>query len=80
MALAEGEQPWYHQIHLEDGKWVESWVQYEEGDTTEEDDEYDHCYECRGLGDDYIINEDGELESYCDRCGCNPDLKDGDGE
>ena len=35
-------------------------------------DEYDHCYECRGLGDDYIINDDGELESYCDKCGCNP--------
>ena len=46
----------------------------------EEDDEYDHCYECRGLGDDYIINDEGELESYCDRCGCNPDLKDGDGD
>ena len=35
-------------------------------------DEYDHCYECRGLGDDYIINDDGELESFCDKCGCNP--------
>lgn len=44
------------------------------------DDAYDHCYECRGLGDDYIINDDGELECYCDRCGCNPDLKDGDGD
>ena len=43
-------------------------------------DDYDRCYECRGLGDDYIINENGELESYCDRCGCNPDLKDGDGD
>ena len=80
MALAEGEPPWYHQIHLEDGKWVERWVQYEEGEMTEEDDEYDHCYECSGLGGDYIINDDGELECYCDRCGCNPDLKDGEQE
>lgn len=41
-------------------------------------DEYDHCYECRGLGDDYILNDDGELESYCDKCGCNPNRSVGD--
>ena len=28
-------------------------------------DDYDHCYECDGYGDDYFINEDGELESAC---------------
>ena len=39
----------------------------------EQDDDYDPCYECRGLGDDYIINDDGELESWCDKCGVNPD-------
>lgn len=22
-------------------------------------DDYDHCYECRGLGDDWVINDDG---------------------
>ena len=38
-------------------------------------DEYDYCYECRGLGDDYIINDDGELESWCDKCGVNPDRR-----
>ena len=35
-------------------------------------DDYDYCYECRGLGDDYIFNDDGELESWCDHCGLNP--------
>lgn len=39
-------------------------------------DEYDHCYECRGLGDDYIINDGGELESNCDKCGLNPNRRD----
>ena len=38
MALKEGEAPWYHKICLEDGKWVERWVQYEEGDPPEEDE------------------------------------------
>lgn len=32
------------------------------------DDEYDYgadyCYECGGYGDDYFINDKGELESY----------------
>lgn len=37
-------------------------------------DDYDPCYECRGLGDDYVI-EDGELVSWCDRCGSNPDRR-----
>lgn len=41
-------------------------------------DDYDFCYECRGLGDDYIINEDGELESWCDHCGMNPNRVDDD--
>lgn len=45
----------------------------EEAEEEEQDDEYDHCYECRGLGDDYIVNDDGELESWCDKCGVNPD-------
>lgn len=37
-------------------------------------DEYDRCYECRGLGDDYIVNDDGELEPWCDHCGFNPNI------
>lgn len=31
-------------------------------------DEYDTCYECSGYGDDYFINDDGELECYCPYC------------
>ncbi len=34
--------------------------------------EYDHCYECSGLGDNYFINDDGELEPYCPYCPINP--------
>lgn len=30
--------------------------------------EDDICYECSGLGDDYFINEDGELECWCPHC------------
>ena len=26
------------------------------------------CYECGGYGDDYFINDDGELESACPYC------------
>jgi len=44
----------------------------DENDMDEWDD-YDHCYECSGLGDDYCINDDGELESMCDTCPFNPD-------
>ena len=33
-----------------------------------EDDELDYCYECTGYGDDYFINEDGEMECYCPYC------------
>lgn len=31
-------------------------------------DDYDHCYECGGYGDDYFVNDDGELESACTHC------------
>ena len=33
--------------------------------------DYDRCYECSGYGDDYFINDDGELEKYCPRCPFN---------
>lgn len=39
MALREGEPPWYHEMVPENGKWVERWVQYEEGDLPEEEPE-----------------------------------------
>lgn len=31
-------------------------------------DTEDICYECRGYGDDYFYNNDGELESFCPYC------------
>lgn len=37
----------------------------------DDDDEYDVCYECTGYGDDYFINDDGELESSCSTCPFN---------
>ena len=30
-------------------------------------------YECTGYGDDYFINDDGELECFCPQCPMNPD-------
>lgn len=35
-------------------------------------DDDDYCYECSGYGNDYFINEDGELECYCPQCLFNP--------
>lgn len=32
----------------------------------------DYCYECGGYGDDYFVNDDGELECYCPQCTMNP--------
>lgn len=31
-------------------------------------DDRDVCYECGGYGDDYFINDEGELESACPTC------------
>lgn len=28
----------------------------------------DVCYECTAYGDDYFVNDDGELECYCLYC------------
>ena len=36
------------------------------------DDDYYYCYECSGLGDDYYIDEDGELVCACGDCFMNP--------
>ena len=33
-----------------------------------DDDDYDYCYECGGYGDDYFVNDEGELESSCPTC------------
>ena len=31
-------------------------------------DDYDWCYECTGYGDDYYIDDNGELQSACEDC------------
>ena len=36
-------------------------------------DRDDYCYECKGYGDDYYVDEDGELVSNCPDCPYNPD-------
>lgn len=41
---------------------------YEDDDLWDDDD---YCYECRGYGDDYRIDEYGELVSNCDDCPFN---------
>lgn len=32
----------------------------------------DYCYECGGYGDDYSVDENGELVSNCADCPHNP--------
>ena len=32
----------------------------------------DYCYECTGYGDDYYMDEKGELVCACDKCFNNP--------
>lgn len=31
-------------------------------------DDYDFCYECKGNGDDYYVDDNGDLVSACDDC------------
>lgn len=40
----------------------------------------EYCYECEGYGDDYYINDDGELESACYECPFRPDWYDDEEE
>lgn len=44
----------------------------EEKDPWDDWDDYDYCYECRGYGDDYYFDEDGELISACEECPFRP--------
>ena len=44
-----------------------------------EDYDFDYCDSCRGYGDDYIYDENGDLVSACDECPYNP-YNDGDDE
>ena len=39
-------------------------------------DDFDWCYECGGYGDDYFVNDDGELECRCSTCPMNPSNND----
>ena len=36
----------------------------------------DYCYECSGYGDDYYVNDDGELVCRCPECIMNTDWDD----
>lgn len=38
----------------------------------------DYCYECGGYGDDYYVDDDGELVCRCPECPMNPDRDDMD--
>ena len=53
-------------------EWCE---QYERMKDDAEWSDLDHCYECRGLGDDYEIDGDN-LVSRCDTCPFNPNRRD----
>lgn len=44
----------------------------------EEDDYDDYCYECGGYGDDYYMDENGELVCQCPECAMNPNRFDED--
>lgn len=37
-----------------------------------EEDPYDYCYKCSGYGDDYYMDEYGELVCRCPECPMNP--------
>ena len=37
-------------------------------------DDYDYCYECSGYGDDYHVDDDGELVCRCPTCLMNPSI------
>lgn len=36
------------------------------------DSAFDLCYECRGYGDDYSFDQNGELVCNCTNCLINP--------
>ena len=45
-----------------------------------DDYESDHCYECSGYGDDYYVDENGELVDACFDCPFNPNNWDDDAD
>ena len=50
----------------DDWDYDDDWDEY-----PEEDYLRDRCYECKGYGDDYYVDEQGELVSACDGCPFN---------
>lgn len=40
--------------------------------------ETDHCYECRGNGDDYMLDGENNWVKACDDCYCNDNLAEDD--
>lgn len=49
-----------------DWDYDDDWDEY-----PEENYYYDRCYECQGYGDDYYVDEQGELVWACDDCSFN---------
>lgn len=45
--------------------------QIADNDFNDYDPDADRCYECSGYGDDYYVDENGELVSACDDCPFN---------
>lgn len=43
-----------------------------------QDDDFDYYYECSSYGGNYFVNDDGELEWFCDQCPNNPNNQDED--
>lgn len=67
----------------EDLDWAEDSeedLDWEDGEDPEDDDydADDYCYECGGYGDDYHLNDDGELVCRCPECPMNPDWDEDD--
>lgn len=50
----------------DDWDYDDDWDEY-----PEENYYLDRCYECQGYGDDYYIDDQGELVCACDDCFCN---------
>lgn len=47
---------------------------FEDAEVVDDDycDQEDYCYECGGYGDNYSLDEDGDLVCNCDTCFNNP--------
>jgi hypothetical protein len=60
-------------VLTEKGKTMpEDWDYDDDWDEYPEHNYYDDiCYECTGYGDDYYLDEHGELVSACDDCPFN---------